>query len=393
MADPFSSSGGSAAVVIVGGGVIGCSVAYHLRKAGLSERIIVLERDSSYRRASSRLAFGGIRQQYATEINARMAQRSVAFYLRFDEEMAVGGRRSTGRFRQRGYLFLATDVNAEALERRYAKMRAVGVAVDRLGRDEMLRLVPEMNVSDVEFGLFGPEDGYGDPIGVLAGFRAKTRSLGVDFVEGELESIDLAGGRIVAVRAGGTRIATEKVVCAAGAFSRRVGELAGAFVPVSPVRQQLVRAALPRPWSYEFPVVIDPTGVHWRSSEYNSIVIAKTETGEPEGEDMAPDPERLTTLIPALAHRVPEFRELAAVQSWAGLYEMTADHNGILGEHPERAGFYLACGFSGHGLMMAPATGEITAALVLGREPFVDVGPLSFDRFKTGKLFEDEAMI
>jgi len=122
-------------------------------------------------------------------------------------------------------------------------------------------------------------------------------------------------------------------------------------------------------------------------------VIIQTDPEEPEGENLAPDPERLSTLIPALTHRVPEFQNLAAVQSWEGLYEMTADHNGILGEHPERAGFYLACGFSGHGLMMAPATGEITAALLLGQEPFVDVTPLSFDRFKTGKLFEDEAMI
>jgi glycine/D-amino acid oxidase-like deaminating enzyme len=379
--------------VIVGGGVIGCSVAYHLRRAGLDEPIVVVERDSSYRRASSRLAFGGIRQQYATEINVRMAQRSIAFYKRFDDEMEVDGRRATGRFRQRGYLFLGTAANAEALERRYAKMRSIGVAVDRLGPFEMLKLVPEMRVDDLEFGIFGPEDGYGDPIGVLGGFRSKTESLGVEFVEGDLESIDLAEGRIVAVRAGGRRIATEKVVCAAGAFSRRVGELAGALVPVSPVRQQLVRAALPRPWSYEFPVVIDPTGVHWRSSESNSIVIIKTETEEPEGEDMEPDPERLSTLMPTLAHRVPEFQGLSAVQSWAGLYEMTADHNGILGEHPERAGFYLACGFSGHGLMMAPATGELTASLLLGREPFVDVSPLSFDRFKTGELFRDEAMI
>jgi len=133
----------------------------------------------------------------------------------------------------------------------------------------MLKLVPEMRVDDLAFGIFGPEDGYGDPVGVLGGFRAKTESLGVEFVEGELESIDLADGRIVGVRAGGRRIATERVVCAAGAYSRRVGELAGAFVPVSPVRQQLVRASLPRPWSYEFPVVIDPTGVHWRSSESN----------------------------------------------------------------------------------------------------------------------------
>ncbi|MEO8190500.1 MAG: FAD-binding oxidoreductase [Acidobacteriota bacterium] len=383
----------SAGVVIVGGGVIGCSVAYHLRRAGFSESIHVLERDSSYRHASSRLAFGGIRQQYATEVNARMAQRSVEFYRRFDSEMEVDGRTANGRFRQRGYLFLANSGNADGFSRRFEKMRSVGVAVEKIDRDRMLRLVPGMNVADLEFGLFGPQDGYGDPIGVLAGFRAKTESLGVEFVEGDLEAIDVRQGRISAVRAGGRTLETERVVCAAGAFSRSVGQLADASIPVTPVRQQLVRAALPRPWAFEFPVVIDPTGVHWRSAEGNAIVIARTETNEPEGENFTADANRLAALQPVLTHRVPELAGLEPVMSWAGLYEMTADHNGILGEHPDRPGLYLACGFSGHGLMMAPATGEILAAMLMEHEPFVDVSALSVDRFRTGKLFQDEAMI
>ncbi|MEP6767258.1 MAG: FAD-binding oxidoreductase [Acidobacteriota bacterium] len=383
----------SGGVVIVGGGVIGCSIAYHLRRAGFPEPVVIVERDSSYRRASSRLAFGGIRQQYATEVNARMAQRSVEFYRRFDEEMSVDGRAANGRFRQRGYLFLANSENAESFSRRFEKMRSVGVAVERVDRDGMLRLVPGMNVSDIEFGLFGPRDGYGDPIGVLAGFRAKTESLGVEFVTGDLEAVDARADRISGVRAGGRTIATERLVCAAGAFSRRVGELAGAAIPVSPVRQQLVRAALPRPWAFEFPVVIDPTGVHWRSAEGNAIVIAKTEMSEPEGENFGTDADRLAGLQPVLTNRVPELAGLEAVATWAGLYEMTADHNGLLGEHPERPGLFLACGFSGHGLMMAPATGEILAEMVMGRQPFVDVSALGVDRFRTGKLFRDEAMI
>ncbi len=383
----------SAGIVIVGGGVIGCSIAYHLRRAGFADSIAVLERDSSYRRASSRLAFGGIRQQYATEVNARMAQRSVEFYRRFDKEMEVDGRPANGRFRQRGYLFLANAANAERFSSRFEKMRAAGVDVEKVDRGRMLRLVPGMNVRDLEFGLFGPQDGYGDPIGVLAGFRAKAESLGVEFVEGNLEAIDVREGRVSSVRAGGRTIATEKLVCAAGAFSGRVGELAGVPIPVNPVRQQLVRAALPRPWAFEFPVVVDPTGVHWRSAEGNAIVIARTETEEPEGENFDGDPDRLAALMPLLAHRVPELAGLEQITTWAGLYEMTADHNGILGEHPERRGLYLACGFSGHGLMMAPATGEILAAMLMDREPFVDVSVLSVDRFRTGQLFQDEAMI
>ena len=114
---------------------------------------------------------------------------------------------------------------------------------------------------------------------------------------------------------------------------------------------------------------------------------------EPEGENLAADPDRFVSLLPVLARRLPELAGLEPVATWAGLYEMTPDHNGLLGEHPERPGLFLACGFSGHGLMMAPAAGEIAAALVLGEKPFLDVSALSVDRFRSGNLFEDEAMI
>jgi glycine/D-amino acid oxidase-like deaminating enzyme len=384
-----------AGAVIAGGGVIGSSVAYHLKAAGFRERVVVLERDPSYRFASSRLAFGGIRQQFCAEVNVRLAQASVAFYERFDQTMAVDGRPATGKFRQRGYLFLAGEAEAARLEARVGKMRALGVEVEAVTPEEMRRLVPEMEVGDVVLGAFGRKDGYGDAPAVLAGFRAKAESLGVEYVADEIVSVESGGGRVggAVLRRGG-RIETPQVVCAAGAFSAAVGRAAGLDLPVLPVRQQLVRAVLPRPWSYEFPVVIDPTGVHWRSAERNAIVIAKTEGEEPPGERFEADPGRFErSLLPVLARRVPEFAGLTEAEAWAGLYEMTPDHNGIVGEHPELPGFHLACGFSGHGLMMAPATGRSVAEAILGLAPSIDVSALSIARFTTGNLLRDEAMI
>lgn len=384
-----------AGVVIAGGGVIGSSAAYHLKSAGFPERLVVLERDPTYRFSSSRLAFGGIRQQYCAEVNVRMAQASVAFYERFDQEMAVEGRPAAAKFRQRGYLFLAGEAEAARLRARVATMRSLGVEVEAVGPGEMRRLVPEMEVRDVVVGAFGPKDGYGDAPAVLAGFRAKAESLGVAYVAGEIVSVETAGGRVrgVALRDGST-IETERLVCAAGAFSAAVGRAAGLDLPVVPVRQQLVRAILPRPWSYEFPVVIDPTGVHWRSAERNAIVIAKTEGEEPPGEKFDADPGRFQmSLLPVLARRVPEFAGLEEAESWAGLYEMTPDHNGIIGEHPALPGFHLACGFSGHGLMMAPATGRAVAEAILGLPPSIDVSCLAISRFAAGELLRDEGMI
>jgi glycine/D-amino acid oxidase-like deaminating enzyme len=272
-------------------------------------------------------------------------------------------------------------------------MRAAGAVVEPLTPGEIREKVPELDVSDIELGVFGRKDGYGDPSAILGGFRAKAESLGAEFLADELIGVERDGRvRAVVTRQAG-RIETSHVVCAAGAFSARVGELAGAPIPVTPVRQHLVRATLPRPWSYEFPVVIDPSGVHWRSAEANTIVIAKTEA-DPPGERFEADPDLFSrSWKPLLARRVPEFSGLEQAAVWAGLYEMTADHNAFLGEHPELPGLHLACGFSGHGLMMAPATGQLIAQSLLGRSPSVDIAPLSMERFAQGRPFLHDAMI
>jgi FAD-dependent oxidoreductase domain-containing protein 1 len=388
------NSPGRADVAIIGGGVIGSSVAYHLLSGGYPGRVLVVERDPAYRRASSRLAFGGVRQQFCREINVRMAQMSVAFYERFDEAMAVDGRPAAGKFRQPGYLFLADSASAPVLRDRLERMQAAGAVVEALTPSEIRQRVPELALSDVEFGVFGRKDGYGDPSAVLGGFRAKAESLGAEFLADELTGIERNEGvrAIVCGRAG--RIETGQLVCAAGAFSARVGEMAGVSIPVTPVRQQLVRAALPRPWSYEFPVVIDPTGIHWRSAEASAIVIAKTEAREPPGERFEADTELFARdWKPLLARRVPEFEGLEQIAAWAGLYEMTSDHNGLLGPHPDLPGLLLACGFSGHGLMMAPATGQLVAERLLERRPTLDIAPLSVTRFAEGRPLHDDAMI
>ncbi|MFN2387699.1 MAG: NAD(P)/FAD-dependent oxidoreductase [Thermoanaerobaculia bacterium] len=381
-------------IAIIGGGVIGSSVAYNLLSMGFGGKVLVLERDPAYRRASSRLAFGGVRQQYCCEINVRMAQMSVAFYERFDETMGVGARAAAGKFRQRGYLFLGDRDSTARLLERLARMRAAGAIVEPLTVEEIRERVPELDVSDVELGIFGRKDGYGDPSAILGGFRAKAESLGAKFLADELTGVERDGRvRAIATRGAG-RIETSRLVCAAGAFSARVGGMAGVSIPVTPVRQQLVRAVLPRPWSYEFPVVIDPSGIHWRSAEANTIVIAKTEAAEPPGERFEADEDLFAReWKPLLARRVPEFAGLEQAAAWAGLYEMTPDQNGLLGEHPDLPGLHLACGFSGHGLMMAPATGQLVAQSLLGLPLSLDIGPLSIARFAQGRPLLDDAMI
>jgi glycine/D-amino acid oxidase-like deaminating enzyme len=167
----------------------------------------------------------------------------------------------------------------------------------------------------------------------------------------------------------------------------------GVALPITPVRQQLFRCALPRPWAYEFPMTVDPGGLHWRSDGSVEIVLAKTKPDEPPGIRFECDIGRFyDDFFPDLVRRLPEFREVKLVFGWGGLYEMTPDHNGIIDEIAE--GVYVAAGFSGHGLMMSPATGKLVSELIrTGRFQTVDASPLTFSRFAHNQLFFDEAMI
>ena len=388
--------------LIVGGGVVGSSIGYHLRHDGFTGRVAIIERDSTYARSSSNLAMGGIRQQFGSAVNIRLAQYSIDFYRNFDARMSVGGHTARAWFRQRGYLFLVDSPNAERFERRFAILSARGARVRRLSVDEIRAMLPDLVVDDLVFGLIGTDDGYANPKEVLRGFRAGAASAGVEYVDGEVRGIRRAGDRVAGVTlATGERIDAPIVVNAAGPYAARVAALAGVDQPVQPVRQHLFRCDLPRRWPYRWPMTIDPGGVHWRHDDPvadggpDRIILAKTRLDEPAGENFACDESRwLADFRPDLVRRVPAFRDARLVEGWAGLYEMTPDHNPMIGEHPDLRGFFMANGFSGHGLMMAPATGKVLSELIrTGRADTVDVSELSIARFARGELFWDEAMI
>ncbi len=392
-------------VVVVGGGVIGCSIALHLRRRLPGARVAVVERDPTYARASSRLATGGIRQQYESPLNVAMARHSVAFYRELDVLAAAAGSDARCWFRQRGYLFLADAGRAAPMEARYEAMRASGASVERWSCARIGERLPGIELSDVVFGLFGPEDGYLDPRAVLAGFRDLAAHAGAELVHAEVVAVERAGGRVGAVRVaeGGVEreIATPVVVNAAGAYAAAVGRAAGVELPIVAVRQHLFRLALEAPLGHEPPMVFDPDGTHWRAGDTRiasgdrTLVIGRSRAEEPEGECFDCDEGRLRDeMLPTLGRRHPGVRVREVMESWAGLYEMSPDHNGLLGECAALPGFVVAAGFSGHGLMMAPATGLAVAELIGGGKcTSFDVAPLVPDRFATGKLFLDGALV
>ena len=392
----------TADLVIVGGGVVGSSAAWHLRQDGFTGRIVIIERDTSYRRASSFLAMGGIRQQFCTAVTVQMVQFSVRLWKVFDADMGTPGSRPRAWFRQRGYLFLADAASAASLMKRYEEERRAGAHVQMLSVQELRDLLPDVHLDDIVFGMLGPEDGYANPREVLAGFRGAAETSMVEYRADEVIDITREGSRVSGVElASGTHIATPLVVNAAGAWAGRLAAMSGLHIPVEPVRQVLFRCVLPYTWPYRFPMLIDPGGVHWRHddpvqpSDRDAIILAFTNWNEQPGENFEPDETRWTRdFYPAMVRRVPALAKVTDVTSWAGLYEMTPDHNPVLGFHPALDGMIFANGFSGHGLMMSPATGKIVSELVrLGRSETFDIGVFAPDRFERGKLIHDAATI
>jgi sarcosine oxidase subunit beta len=302
-----------------------------------------------------------------SSVNVRMAQYSVSVITQMPD----------CPFRQRGYLFLANDSNHARLQRRFEVHRSLGAECEWVDNADIRRLVPEIQSDDLLGGLFGPRDGYVDPRALLRAFRTRAEQLGATYVSSDFQTFE--SGPIY--------------VIAAGAYSGQVAKTFGIDVPITPVPQQLFRCELPRPWTYEFPVVIDPSGVHWRTVPNNEIVIAKTNPNEPPGFRFGCDLERFHSDVkPALQSRLLEFRDLKLVFGWGGLYEMTPDQNGIIDRLMPH--LYIAAGFSGHGLMTSPATGKLMSELICtGAFDTVDASILSFARFARNELFTDEAML
>ncbi len=389
--------GATADVVIVGGGVMGSSVAYHLLDAGFRGRVLVVERDLAYRRASSALSVGGIRQQFGSEINVRMARHSVAFYERFADLMAVGDERPDIGFRRRGYLFLADAAGWPTLQARAARQRAWGAEVELLEAVEISRVAPDLELDGIAGGAFGPRDGWVDPYQVTRGFARKARALGAAYVEDEAVGLAQTGGRVagVTLRAGG-RVQAPAVVNAAGPWAGELARRAGVDLPVRPLRRQVYVGSPADPLRAELPLVIAPDGLYFRSETGARILCGKSFPSDPSAFDFTWRRDLFEqALWGPLARRLPACQRFRLERGWAGLYdENPLDHNALIGEHPHLPGLYCINGFSGHGFQQAPAAGRALAELLLhGRFTTLDLTPLSPARFRAGRPIVEDAIV
>ncbi|MCF8566515.1 FAD-binding oxidoreductase [Alicyclobacillus tolerans] len=383
-------------LIIVGGGVIASSIAYNLLHDGYTGSVLVLEKDPLYEYASTPRSAGGIRQIFSTRVNIEMSQYGLSVYQRFAQEMGINGEPTEIDFKQRGYLFLLTQEMLTAMQPQIQLQKSLGVDVQVLTPQETLGLIPELNTADLAASVFSPKDGYMDPYSVMQGYIKQAKHLGAQYVYETVTSLAVdEQGRMLGVKTqGGDLYRAPIVINACGAWSGDLSQTIGANLPVKPLRRQVFHFDPAIPLKKPLPLVVDKSGVYFRHE--GPKVIAGLSNDVPYAYDFHWEKSFFESEIwPVLADRCPNFERVKLERGWAGLYDYNVvDHNGIVGAHPQVEGYYVATGFSGHGLQHAPAVGKSMSELIrLGRFETVDVSVLSPARFATHRLVVEDAIV
>lgn len=375
-------------VVVVGGGIIGASIAYHLATRGVRD-VVVLERDQLGSGSTGRNA-GGIRLQFSTEINVRLSLRSLPRIENFAAEMG-----SDPQLRQVGYLFLITEERDVApFEDSLAMWKRLGVPAQRLDAAGVRELFPELFLDDLRFATFCARDGYCDPNSLLNGYVARAKEKGVRFREHEPAiGITREGDRVTAVRTAKGEIACPTVVNAAGAWGAEVGRLAGVELPIRPLRRQIFVTDPVPGLDREFPLTVEFASSLYFHRESGGVLMGMADPTDGPGFDASVNWDFLPTLVERALFRLPILERAKVKTGWAGFYEDTPDKHPILGAIPDVDGFLCAAGFSGHGIMHAPAAGEAIAELIVDGRTSFDVTPLAYDRFRRGDLIKEHNVI
>jgi sarcosine oxidase subunit beta len=370
----------AAAVVIVGGGVIGTSAAFHLTEAGVD--VVLLERGQLGGGSTCRAA-GGVRTQFSDALNIEIARRSLAAFRDF-------GRRPGWEIDLKpvGYLFaLARASDLEEFERSVALQNRFGLGTRIVTVDEARRLCPLLEGEDLLAASFSPGDGYATPEGAVQGYAYAARNHGAHIRVGcEVVGIEVRGGEIAEVLTDHGAIRTGTVICAAGAWSRSCGAMVGVHLPVTPVRRQILFTEAIAGLPSDLPMTIDFETSFYFHREGPGLLMGMSDPDEQPGFGTETTEDWIPRLMEAVRRRAPRIAEVGIRGGWAGLYEMTPDHNAIIGEAADVSRFLYATGFSGHGFLQGPAVGEILRDMVLHRPTFVDIAPLSVDRFDAAAL-------
>jgi glycine/D-amino acid oxidase-like deaminating enzyme len=380
MPRPRSPLPPTASVVIVGGGVIGTSAAFHLAEAGAD--VVLIERAQLGSGSTSKAA-GGVRTQFSDVLNIEIAKRSMDAFRDFERRPGWDI-----ELKQVGYLFvLDRESDLEEFEHSVGLQNECGLDSRLLTAGEAVALCPLLEGDDILAAAFSPGDGHATPEGVVQGYAFAARGHGAHIRTGcEVRAIEVSGGEIKHVITGDGAIRTNTVICAAGPWSRSCGAMVGVALPVIPLRRQILFTEPIDGLPADLPMTIDFSSSFYFHREGPGLLMGMSDPNERPGFSVETTEDWIPGLMEVVRRRAPRIADVGIRGGWAGLYEMTPDHNAIIGEAGGVSRFLYATGFSGHGFLQGPAVGEILRDMVLHRPTFVDVSPLGVERFDATAL-------
>ncbi|MEM7056558.1 MAG: FAD-binding oxidoreductase [Pseudomonadota bacterium] len=381
-------------ILIIGGGIVGSAIAYFLSKSGTAGSVTVVEPDPTYEFAATPYANGGIRQLFSLPENISMAQYGLQFFQDFSVNMSVDDLDADIGFRRRGYLFLSDDGDHATMEKNFRLQSAMGARVDLLDKSSLKDRFPSINADDIDLAVHSPDDAWINPHAALMGLRAKSKELGATYVQDRVVDWQAAGAVSRQVHlASGQQLSADVFVLSTGAWSAEIARMIGLVLPVEPMCRE----------SHYFttPAEIEPlpflkTETHLAfGPEGQGYAGGLPDWQQPAGFGLQPHPTRFEEIVwPAIAHRVPALETLRLERSWIGHYARnTLDLNAIIGRW-RNGNVYLACGYSGHGIMQAPATGlALSEAILGGRYETIDLTKLGVERIEANTPYREKGIV
>jgi sarcosine oxidase subunit beta len=379
----------NADIVIIGSGISGTAIAWNLAKKGMKNIVVV---DKGYLTGGATGRCGaGVRQQWATRMNCMMAKKSIEFYEKAKEILDYPG---DIEFKQEGYLILACTPEEDVQFAKNVELQhSLGIPSRKITREEAQKIVPHINTDSFQSATFCPKDGHLNPFKMNDAFYQAAKRLGVTFFfNEEVKSITVVDHQIQGVLTDKHAFETTKVVDAAGGYSREIGLMAGVDIPVYAEKHEiLVTEPIEK---IQGPMVMSfSQNLYCQQVPHGSFVMGRGNPLALHDHDITSSWEFLDEMAKTITRFLPIIGELRVIRQWAGSYNMSPDRQPILGSVPGCKGFFVACGFSGHGFMFAPMTGILVSEAILGEPPSLDMSELCIDRFHNQKTIEVEKSV
>lgn len=375
--------------LIIGAGISGVSIAYHLAKKGMTGIHVI---DKSYFTSGATGRCGaGVRQQWATEMNCLLAKRSIEFFETAKETLEYSGNLE---FKQEGYLILATTQEEHVqFAKNVALQNLLGIPSKQLSKEEALQIVPHLNPEAFISATFCKTDGHLNPFKMTEAFMLAAKKLGVTFsFYEEALSIEREGNKIVRVITNKDTYDTSMVVNAAGGYAKEVGDLAGVDIPVYSENHEIL--ATEPVEKMQGPMVMSfSKNIYCQQVPHGAFLMGRSNPKAPHDHDISSSWQFLDEMAKTVCHILPKVGELRVVRQWGGSYNMSPDRQPIISDTPDLEGFYMACGFSGHGFMLAPMTGLLLSELMMKETPSMPMDALNIRRFANQEAITQEKSV